>query len=42
MPMLLTCLPGSAFASTGDDGILRVWKKDMTGSFIEFAELGAT
>ncbi|KAL8987294.1 MAG: hypothetical protein Q9177_003479 [Variospora cf. flavescens] len=31
---------GSTIASTGDSGKLRLWKQDLKGDFIEFAETG--
>ena len=34
-----TC-SGNAFASTGDSGILHIWKQNIDGQFIEFAETG--
>lgn len=31
---------GSAIASTGDSGKLHLWRQDLNGHFIEFAEAG--
>ena len=31
---------GNAFASTGDSGKLHIWKQNLDGHFIEFAETG--
>ena len=30
--------PGSALASTGDNGIVHLWRESIDGSYIEFAE----
>lgn len=34
------CHSGSALASTGDTGKLYLWKQNLAGQFIEFAETG--
>ena len=31
---------GNAVASTGDSGKAHLWKRDLNGNFIEFAETG--
>ena len=31
---------GNAVASTGDSGNVHLWKRDLSGKFVEFAETG--
>ena len=36
------CYTGSLLASTGDSGKLHLWKEDINGNYIEFAEMDPT
>lgn len=40
--MLNDAFQGSALASTGDSGKLHLWKQNLDGEFIEFAQAEIT
>lgn len=40
--MLSSVSLGSALASTGDNGKLHLWKQNLDGEFIEFAQTEVT
>lgn len=40
MLVLVLIVLGNAVASTGDNGKVHLWKQNLSGGFIEFAETG--